>query len=223
MRSAGSPTCSTPRPPTKRPGLTVARRRASASESPAIATAIATSVGQRSGRAGEVGRAGDAEASVRRQLDPAADRPVVDARRQPARRRGVGDQDGAVQPLGPQHRRERVGRQVMAVGDEGRGQPVLGELRPEEVRVPGQGRGDAVAEMRREAGAGLDRGARSDPGSASVCPIATCRPHRGKRPDEGGEPRSNAATGSRMPTRPPQASCQRSNSPRSGGRTHSRG
>ena len=59
--------------------------------------------------------------------------------------------------LGPDHRLHRRRRQVVTVDDQARDERVGGQLLPDDVRMPRQHRGAAVAEMRRERRAGRDR------------------------------------------------------------------
>ncbi len=88
------------------------------------------------------------EAAVRVEFDVAADRLVVAARGGPGQGDRVRGQERAARALRSRHRRQRVGGQVVTVADQPGGEPVVGQLRPDRVRVPGQRREDAVAQVR---------------------------------------------------------------------------
>ena len=81
----------------------------------------------------------------------------------------------------PDHRGERVGRQVVAVGDEARRQRVGRQLRPHVVGVAGEYRVRAVAEVGGEPGAGARRGPDLLGQRGGV-------PHRDDHPGLGGRP-----------------------------------
>ena len=92
---------------------------------------------ERQARAGQIRRAGQRDAAV-----------VAEVASRPARSHGPAAppaaaiasviEDGPPQPLGPDHRLHRRGRQMMAVGDQARVHAVGGEQFPNRVGMPGQ-------------------------------------------------------------------------------------
>src|SRR3984885_3200867 len=101
-------------------------------------------------RAGKKLRSGETEASVFVELHFATHRRFV----APGRKSGDGDrirdENTALGSFGAKDGLQHVARQVVTVGDQGCGEPVVGELRPERVGVPGDHSGAAVAKMRRQ-------------------------------------------------------------------------
>ena len=104
------------------------------------------------------------------------------SRRQPGQRAGVADEDRARRALGPCQHAQRRRVEMMAVGDEGGGQPIERRLLPDRVRVAGQRRGDAVAQVRAEPGPGRDRGPNRRPVGGGV---AERHDHARRRPPGG--------------------------------------
>ena len=76
--------------------------------------------------------------------------------RGPRHRCRVAHQEGALRGLGPDHRLDRGGRQVVPVHNQGGRQFVGGELFPEDIGMPGQLRRATVAQVRGERRPRLD-------------------------------------------------------------------
>ena len=167
-------------------------------------------------RPGQVRRAGHDDLA-RRVDGPLA----VSARRQPGQRAGVADQDGPRRPLGPREHAQACQVEMVAVGDERRRQLVERSLVPDRVGMAGQGRGDAVAQVRAQPRTGRDGGA----DGRAVGRRVPERHHDavgGRLPDERDRPgRSGASVTSAI--RPPDACWSSWNRSQSGSRIASTG
>ena len=111
---------------------------------------------ERGGRAGEIHAAGNIEAAIWVKVDFPTNWRRILAGREPCKRHDIRNQNGASRCLGAQHCSERVGWKMSAIRNEGRCQPVLSQLRPDEIRMAGQHVRHAIAEMSRKARARID-------------------------------------------------------------------
>src|ERR1035441_3865295 len=77
------------------------------------------------------------------------------AGRESCKRHEIRNQNGARHRLGAQHGGERIERKMMAIRNKGRCEPIISQLRPDEIRMAGQHVGHTVAEMSRKARPGI--------------------------------------------------------------------
>ncbi len=110
-----------------------------------------------------------------------AGKPIAAGRRGGCQHR-IGDEDRSVDALDAQHGAQRLGREVMPVGDEAGGKPWFGQLAEQGVLGLVHGARQAVAEMCRQGKAGLRRFTDLADGGVAVRHRVT-NPDLAQRPD----------------------------------------
>ena len=83
---------------------------------------------------------------------------LVATRRHAAHRRDVADEHDPLGSLGTNHRLDDGGRQMMAIDDQAGGQPIVGQLIPDVIRMAADLWMSAVAQVRAHPRAGIDGG-----------------------------------------------------------------
>src|ERR1039458_7726435 len=66
------------------------------------------------------------------------------AGRESCKRHEIRNQNGARHRLGAQHGGERIERKMMAIRNKGRCEPIISQLRPDEIRMAGQHGGERI-------------------------------------------------------------------------------
>ena len=95
-KSAGEPILSIPRPPTNRPGFSVAMRRLSANEDPIIDMARATPSFKRNRSAREKLRPSETQAAIGVEFHSTTNRRGIGPRRHACKSNRIGDQYAAI-------------------------------------------------------------------------------------------------------------------------------